>query len=145
MTMRYAEDGTTIVIDDVTFVPNFENAPSEIRQMILDAGGIEAVEPYTPPAITANQVKLEANHRIEAITPDYKQRNSLALGVEAIQTYGTDVSQWPEQLQTLNTVIQQQWTLIKEIRTCSNHLELLDPIPADYTDNKYWTIGYWEE
>lgn len=49
MTMQYAEDGTTIILDDVTFVPDFDNAPSEIKARIAAAGGLAAVLPYEPP------------------------------------------------------------------------------------------------
>lgn len=64
--MKYAKDGKTIIIlngDTNTFVPSYENAPSEIRAKIDALGGLEAVQPYVEPPVplptlTPRQLRL---------------------------------------------------------------------------------------
>lgn len=85
-------------------------------------------------------VKLEANRRIEAIMPDFKQRNALALGMETVMTYGADPAVWPPQLQQLNGAMLAKWAAIKAIRTKSDEIEAMDPIPADFRDDTYWPL-----
>ena len=91
-----------------------------------------------PVMITPAQVKAEAERRILAIMPEYKQRNYLALGLEATVTYGADATQWPSDLQAAHAQAQSAWDQIKAIRLASNALEALNPIPQDYTDDKHW-------
>lgn len=93
----------------------------------------------TPRPILPAQIKVEANRRILAIMPEYKQRNAMAFGLEAMMVHGPDLASWPMDLQTMNNTIQAQWTIIKAIRTRSNEIEAMDPIPLDYTDDKYWS------
>jgi len=90
------------------------------------------------PAPEKNDVKAEAARRIEAIMPDYKQRNVLAFGLETVMTYGADPSQWPEPLQQVNAEMQAKWETIKAIRVRSDEIEVMDPIPADFRDDSYW-------
>lgn len=83
-------------------------------------------------------VKAEANRRIEAIMPDFKQRNALALGMETVMTYGADPKDWPPELQQVNAAILAKWAAIKAIRTKSDEIEAMSPIPADFRDDKFW-------
>jgi hypothetical protein len=92
-----------------------------------------------PHSIKFEQVKAEAGRRIELIMPDYKQRNALAMNAEAMQLYGADPKGWPTELQQMNTSLMAQWAEIKHLRSRSNEIEKLDPIPLDYTDDKYWS------
>lgn len=88
--------------------------------------------------VPPERVKQEASRRISLVMPDFQQRNALAMGMEAIQLYGPDPSDWPEDLQVLNAAIQSKWAKIKAIRFASNYLEGLSPIPADFADDSYW-------
>ena len=89
-------------------------------------------------AVTAAMVKAEAARRIDAIMPDYQQRNALAMGLEATQLHGADPASWPTDLQTLNSAIQVKWATIKAIRAASNAIEAMEPIPADFGSDSYW-------
>jgi hypothetical protein len=98
---------------------------------------------FPPPAAasplpTVPDVKAEAARRIETIMPDYKQRNVLAFGLETMMTYGTDPADWPAPLQAVNAEMQAKWTAIKAIRTKSDKIEAMDPIPTDFRDDKHW-------
>lgn len=99
---------------------------------------------FEPPPIpllivpAVHNVKAEAGRRIEAIMPDYKQRNVLAFGLETVMAYGADPSQWPEPLQQVNAEMQAKWEAIKAIRARSNEIEAMDPIPTDFRNDKHW-------
>lgn len=109
------------------------------RQIIAEweAKG-NTVPAYVPSPIFVADVKAEAGRRIEAIMPDYKQRNVLAFGLETMMAYGTDPSQWPEPLQQVNADMQAKWEAIKAIRVRSDEIEAMDPIPTDFRDDSYW-------
>lgn len=83
-------------------------------------------------------IKAEANRRIEVVMPEYTQRNVLAQGILAVTTYGADPAAWPPELQAVNTDAQAKWAQIVAIRTASNEIEAMTPIPADYTNDQYW-------
>jgi len=85
---------------------------------------------------TANSVKAEAQRRIYAILPDWKQRNLTARAAElAIKGQAN----WTTQEQAEYTAGQAVWDQIKAIRAASDALEAMDPIPANYTAEVYWT------
>lgn len=90
------------------------------------------------PFVSAHDVKAEANRRIEAIMPSFKQRNALALGMETVMTYGADPANWPEDLQQVNAAMMDKWAIIKAIRIRSDEIEAMDPIPTDFRDDSYW-------
>lgn len=100
----------------------------------------DVLRPYglNGPYASAAEVKAEAGRRIEAIMPDFKQRNVLAFGLETMMAYGTDPSQWPETLQQVNADMQAKWGAIKSIRVRSDEIEAMDPIPADFRNDSYW-------
>lgn len=54
--MQYAKDNQTIIIDGHIFVPNYENAPSEIRDKIDKLGGLAEVLPYVEPKIVIDDL-----------------------------------------------------------------------------------------
>lgn len=125
-----------------TFVPEdgWEEIPDEVHAGFIkgDDGTFSAPPPPPVPPRTIGEVKAEANRRILAIAPEWKQRNMIAFGVEAIRDHGTDVSAWPAELQAMNTTIQVIWDAIKAIRAKSGEIEAMDPIPDDLEDNSYW-------
>jgi hypothetical protein len=88
--------------------------------------------------VTTAHVKAEAARRIEAIMPDYKQRNTLALGMEAVLLHGPDPMNWPPELQAENAAALGLWATIKLIRRKSNEIEQMAPIPVDYRDDSWW-------
>jgi len=81
-------------------------------------------------------VKQEAGRRIVAIAPEWKQRNMLARIAELLRIGEANLSA-AEQADL--AAIEAIWTTIKGLRAKSNALEAMDPIPLDYTDDKYWT------
>jgi len=81
-------------------------------------------------------VKQEASKRILAIAPDYKQRNMLARSAELLRIGEANLTQ--EQRDEV-LAIESVWQTIQMIRVRSDAIEAMDPIPPDYTDDKYWT------
>ena len=126
------------VIDGVEFtVP--DDMSNRHRQMIAEwegEGGI--IAQFVPPAPMIAEVKAEAARRIEAIMPDYKQRNVMAWGLETMMVYGTDPADWPAQLRAVNDQAQAAWAAIKAIRVRSDEIEAMQPIPADFVADHYW-------
>lgn len=105
---------------------------------VLKNGQILEVPDWTPPQLipTANMVKQEAGRRIVAIAPGWQQRNMLARIAELLRIGEANLSA-AEQADL--AAIEAIWTTIKGLRAKSNVLEAMDPIPLDYTDDKYWT------
>jgi hypothetical protein len=66
--------------------------------------------------VTPSHVKAEAQRRIEERYPLWRQMNILAEGGSPEMTL---------------------W--IAGVRTASNRIEAMTPIPADYEDPKYWS------
>ena len=91
--------------------------------------------PDTP--ISSGSVKGEAGRRILAICPEWQQRNYIATSL----TF-TDMIQDGETLtaeqETQRSEIKAIWTTIQGIRTKSDEIEAMSPIPADFKDDSYW-------
>jgi hypothetical protein len=68
--------------------------------------------------VTADMVKAEANRRIEAVYPLWKQANVLRQGGPAVETMGA---------------------FIDAVRAASDALEAQVIIPADFAADHYWT------
>lgn len=115
----------------------YANRNAGIADEQLDESSPEVVSFLTPPPGTED-VKREAARRIDAIMPDYQQRNALAMGLEATQLHGADPANWPAPLQGLNDSIQAKWSAIKAIRAASNVIEALNPIPLDFAEDSWW-------
>lgn len=81
------------------------------------------------------KVKIEAQRRILALVPDWKQRNIAARMAElsVIGQPNWTVSQASEYQTYVNV-----WASIDNIRQLSDTLEAMSPIPKDYTDDRYW-------
>lgn len=92
--------------------------------------------PSPLPVIKADMVKQEAARRILAIAPEWQQRNMLARIAEFLRIGEANLNAAE---QTELAAIEAIWTTIKGLRAKSNALEAMDPIPLDYTDDKYWT------
>ena len=87
--------------------------------------------------IRSGSVKGEAGRRILAICPEWKQRNYIATSL----TF-TDMIQDGETLtaeqETQRSEIKAIWNTIQGIRTKSDEIEAMSPIPADFKDDSYW-------
>lgn len=94
--------------------------------------------PAPNPEPTIEQVKAEAGRRILAICPEWKQRNYIATDLtftKIMQAGGTLTSEHEE----LRSELEAVWTSIQAIRSKSNEIEAMTPIPQDFTDDSYWS------
>ena len=105
---------------------------------VLKNGQILEVPDWSLPQLipTADMVKQEASRRILAIAPDYRQRNLLARSVELLRIGEANLT--PEQRDEV-LAMELIWETIQMIRARSDAVEAMQPIPPDYTDDKYWT------
>lgn len=92
---------------------------------------------FGPFAPSNGDVKAEARRRILAVFPDWKQANMTARGVE-LQDIWRRTGSWTEQEQAEADALQAAWAWIKAVRSASDVLEAMSPIPGDYTDDKRW-------
>ena len=90
--------------------------------------------PPSPPP-TTDMVKQEAGRRILAIAPEWKQRNILARSAELLRIGEPN---WTPSQQAEVAVMDAAWADIEAIRAKSNAIEAMDPIPSDFTADKYW-------
>lgn len=67
--------------------------------------------------VTADHVRAEAQRRIEAQWPLWRQMNTLRADTASIEAMGAEID---------------------AIRAASNALEASSPIPADFTSDKHW-------
>jgi len=91
--------------------------------------------PDTP--ISPNQVKGEAGSRILTLCPEWKQRNHIATDLtytKIIQGGGTLTTEQESDRAEMEAV----WESIQSIRTKSDEIEVMSPIPADFRDDSYW-------
>lgn len=100
-------------------------------------GGALTVDPIVP-VITSEMVKAEAYRRIVAILPEWKQRNLTARAVElSMKVAGGSSLTIDEQAEwDAGSAL---WQRIKVIRAKSDEIEGMNPIPADYTNDSYWS------
>jgi len=88
--------------------------------------------------IDPSVVKGEAGRRILAICPEWQQRNYIATSL----TF-TDMIQDGETLtveqETQRSEIKAIWTTIQGIRTKSDEIEAMSPIPSDFREDSYWS------
>jgi len=103
---------------------------------LTDAGGIAPYVPPEPDPITAQQVKDEAYRRIVIICPEWKQRN---LTAQASILAEKGRANWTAEELAAWEAGEAIWSEIATIRAKSDELELMDPIPQDYTEDKWWT------
>ena len=98
-------------------------------QTIIDEFDISIIDP--------SLIKAEASRRILAKYPDWKQRNLTARGVELLNIKILN-GKWSDDEAKEASVLQSIWDLIKQVRANSNKLEVMQPIPTDFTDDKWW-------
>ena len=114
-----------------------------ITVLSYDESGGKVFTTYTPedwaamnPPATVEEVKAEANRRILAIIPEWKQRNLLA---QATRLNRKSVADWtPEEVAQVEAG-DAIWAQVELIRTRSNEIEAMDPSPSDITDDTLWS------
>ena len=92
----------------------------------------------TPEQVRAEQieaVKAEAMRRILVICPEWKQRNLTAQA--AILAEKGRASWTADELAAWNAG-RAIWDQIAAIRSRSDVIEAMDPIPADFADDQHW-------
>ena len=124
---------------DVYYVPI--EAPGEPRisrdhKVVIEKGEIVGLEsspqPLRPPKI--EQVKEEAQRRILARFPDWKQRNMLARATELQENRIGRLLTTEEDAEI--TDLWAAWAWIKSVRAASDVLEAT--LPTDFRDDKNW-------
>ncbi|WP_413207689.1 hypothetical protein [Rhodospirillum sp. A1_3_36] len=81
-------------------------------------------------------VKAEARNRILARYPEWKQRN-MALLAATLTAKGE--MNWSSDEQTQWESIAVAWDAINAIRSRSNEIEALDPLPSDLSNDELWS------
>jgi len=112
-----------------------EKLGRDLFAKITNAGGIAPYVPPEPAPITAQQVKDEAYRRVITICPEWKQRN-LTAQASILAEKGRD--NWTTEELAAWEAGEAIWSEISAIRAKSDELELMDPIPQDYTEDKWW-------
>jgi len=109
----------------------------DLHQMAID-GQWGAIAPYIAPPVEVKpqQVKDEARRRILLICPVWRQSNMLAQAA-TLNDKGRD--NWTAQELEEWEAGEAIWQQIQAIRTASDVIEALDPIPEDYTADTHWT------
>lgn len=82
-----------------------------------------------------SKIKKESRRRIFEIAPEWKQLNLLARSTELIKI---GEQNWTAAEQDEVILIETTWNKIKHIRSKSDQLELMNPIPEDFTNDEYW-------
>lgn len=90
------------------------------------------------PGPTAEDVKAEANRRIIAVCPDWKQRNLTAQAVLLAKQVADGTPLSLEQKAAWEAG-QALWMQIAAIRGKSDEIEAMSPIPRDFADDGYWS------
>ncbi|MEO1108255.1 MAG: hypothetical protein AAFX90_10065 [Pseudomonadota bacterium] len=107
----------------------------EIEAAHADPDSSVSVDKYIAPPSTPDQVKTEANRRIVAICPEWKQRNLIA---QATRLNRKPIADWTADEADQVAAGDAIWAQVEHIRAKSDEIEAMDPIPADITDDKLW-------
>lgn len=111
----------------------FIEAPDDVVCGMLFDGQSFTAPPPVPPSV--DDVKAEANRRIIAICPEWRQRNLLA---QAAILAEKGRANWTPAELTAWEAGQALWNRIAAIRAASDQIEALDPIPMDYAADERW-------
>lgn len=101
----------------------------------------DEIEEFQNPTLrqpSIDDVKGECRRRILAIMTEDQQRNTLAAGQAAIMEYGANPSSWPVELQERHAYALSAWAEIERLRSRSNTIEGMSPIPADISNDEHW-------
>lgn len=123
-----------IVVDPENIPDDFADWPEAGAE--VGPGWTWDGEVFAPPAVEPAAVKAEAARRILSIAPEWRQRNATARGVELVNI--RIQREWTAEEQAEADALNGMWAAIKAIRTASDAIEAMDPIPADFADDEYW-------
>jgi len=98
----------------------------------LDGTAIQDADP------TVEQVKAEAGRRILDVCPEWKQRNHIATDLTYTKIIQAGGSLTPEQEES-RVAIESVWVAIQTLRSKSDEIEAMSPIPQDFTNDSYWS------
>jgi hypothetical protein len=120
---------------------------NDLLAAMTAAGNVAALVPPTQAELDAAAaedvraskaaVKAEAGRRIEAAFPAWEQRNMNAAATALIMTHVT-VGSWTAEEQAQADALTAAWALVSSIRSASDVLEAMNPIPLDYSEDKHW-------
>lgn len=82
-------------------------------------------------------VKQEARRRIITRFPDWKQTNMVARGVELQNLFRLNGA-WTAQELGEAAALDAAWAWVKSVRTASDAIEQMSPIPDDYAADARW-------
>lgn len=97
---------------------------------------VKKVHSLLKTVVTPKQVKAEAQRRIYELAPQHVQANVTARGIELLYK-GKDNLTPDEQAEADAGFA--LFEAVKGLRSASNALEQIDPIPLNYRDDKYWS------
>lgn len=134
---KFSHNSRCIIrIVDGAFIPiNEENSDYQRVKRWEFEGNI--IESSIPVAIIPIQIKNEARRRISEKFPEWKQTNMVARGVELQDIWRLN-GVWTAQEQAEATALKSVWTWIKSVRTASDTLEAMIPIPLNYENDVHW-------
>jgi hypothetical protein len=115
-------------VPDSAFVVNVPN--TDRIGILMRSQGLSS------PFVTIDDVRLEAQRRIYARYPQWKQANMTARAVELLRK---GEAKWSADDVAESTALDAAWTWIASIRAKSDDLIALRPIPADFADDAYWS------
>jgi hypothetical protein len=115
-------------VPDGAFVVNVPN--TDRIGILMRSQGLSS------PFVTIDDVRLEAQRRIYARYPQWKQANMTARAVELLRK---GEAKWSADDVAESTALDAAWTWIASIRAKSDDLIALRPIPADFADDAYWS------
>lgn len=114
----------------------------------VEIGQVLSNDVFVVLPITADQIKAEAQRRIHARFPQWKQANMTARSSELFRIQAgfmrdADGSFLPARPLTAEEVVEevaiaQAWSWIKAVRSASDSLEARSPVPQDYSSDAYW-------
>lgn len=122
-------------------------AALETPEFIGDTNGIQVVDgelQIAPPDTAREQqrklaeIKREANRRIVAICPEWKQRN---LTAQAAQLARKGEANWTQAEADAWAAGEALWAQVAAIRAASDAIEAMDPLPDDITADNLWPEG----
>lgn len=86
-------------------------------------------------SVTVSDVNTEAQRRIYDVMPQHKQANTTA---QAAVLAAKGSGNWtPWEVDAWNAGLA-EYTVITRLRAYSDNLNLMNPIPADYSNDKWW-------
>lgn len=109
------------------------------RGIESEKGLSDRLRPYglVGPVVSVQDVKDEARRRILAVYPEWKQANMTARGVELTRKLAQGDA-WTEAEEADAEALQDAWGWIRSVRTASDAIEAMTPIPLDFCDDSRW-------